>query len=239
MDFADEEIEFISAAELRGQLHEAAAEVARIRAQLALRARHDSLPRVVLFGWPNVGKSSLYNALLGDAAAIVSPEAGTTTDYLSRPIAVDGLEVLLVDTAGFTAPNPGTCDVAGQAWQRMAGQATEADLLLLCLDATRPLNAWEEAECDHREASRRLVVWTKIDAADRELHPAGISTSSRTERGLDELRRAIRERLEAQGGSEPTAVTSTSVRCRESLRRTAGHCAAPIACRAGREMRTW
>ena len=107
LDFAEEDIQFISADELRRRLGEVEQTVARIREQMSLRTASNELPRVVLSGEPNVGKSSLFNALVelrgtqpAKAAAIVSARAGTTRDYLTATIDLGGLLCELVDTAG-------------------------------------------------------------------------------------------------------------------------------------------
>ncbi len=71
--------------------------------------------RVVLAGPPNAGKSSLFNALLADDAAIVTAEAGTTRDVLERPIAIGGVPFVLVDTAGIREEGTGMIEEIGIA----------------------------------------------------------------------------------------------------------------------------
>jgi tRNA modification GTPase len=82
LDFTEEDIRFVSTDELQNRVSTAAAELERLSSQLGNRSVAGRLPRVVLAGPPNVGKSSLFNALIGSGAAIVSPQAGTTRDYL-------------------------------------------------------------------------------------------------------------------------------------------------------------
>ena len=102
LDFAEEpDVDALEAESLAATLDEAAAEVDRLAERLQGRERPGGRPRVVLSGPPNAGKSRLFNALLGDTRAIVSPTAGTTRDYLEAPCDCDGLVVDLVDTAGF------------------------------------------------------------------------------------------------------------------------------------------
>ncbi|MBI1901494.1 MAG: 50S ribosome-binding GTPase, partial [Planctomycetia bacterium] len=83
LDFVEEDIAFITREELTGQLAAAQATVEKAAAQMAKRSIAVERVRIVLAGWPNVGKSSLFNALAGREAAIVSPQAGTTRDYLT------------------------------------------------------------------------------------------------------------------------------------------------------------
>ena len=101
LDFPDEEIDFLEAADARGRL-------ARVRAALAdvqREARRGALLRdgltVVLAGAPNVGKSSLLNALAGAEVAIVTPIAGTTRDRVVERIQIEGVPLHIVDTAGL------------------------------------------------------------------------------------------------------------------------------------------
>jgi tRNA modification GTPase len=243
LDFVEDDIRFVAPGELENRLSRAAAQLEHIQGQLADRNAGADLPRVVLVGWPNVGKSSLFNALVGNAAALVSPQAGTTRDYLIATIDAGGLSVQLIDTAGIIAEG-GTreadeellTDLSGNAAQRpsmsetlvaaaqaaLAHQQRQADLRLLCLDATRPLNDWERVQLSCDDASHgtngTLVVMTKCDHITKlALKVPAMHTSSRTGVGLNNLRAAIREALTAQTG-EASVVASTAARVRESIR---------------------
>ena len=145
LDFADEDLEFIPRVAVQRRLAEAAEQVQQLRDQLQGRSTANEVPRVVLLGWPNVGKSSLFNALAGNAAAIVSPAPGTTRDYLTRNIRSEGCEIVLVDTAGYQTADAARAEVEAAAQRMMEQQAKQADLILLCLDSTRPPNSWEES----------------------------------------------------------------------------------------------
>ena len=128
---------------------------------------------MVLVGWPNVGKSSLFNALVGNAAAIVSPAAGTTRDYLARNIRWEGCEIVLVDTAGYQTADAASAEIEAAAQRMMEQQAERSDLVLLCLDSTRPLNPWEEHQQSRVGGPRQLVVLTKADDASAVSAAAG------------------------------------------------------------------
>lgn len=113
LDFAEEQLEFVPRAELVVRLQAATQRVASLRARLQGRHLGDPLPRVVLAGRPNAGKSSLFNALVRRfgkrqshadlATALVAPVAGTTRDYLTAALDIDGVACELVDTAGVAS----------------------------------------------------------------------------------------------------------------------------------------
>ena len=173
-------------------------------------------PRVVLVGPPNVGKSRLFNALLGRDRAIVSPQAGTTRDYLSALCDCDGLTVELVDTAGIEIAGD---TITTQAQALRALQAERADLLLDCRSAETGLMSPPMSS----RRTPRLAVWTKGDQsgpgsrARRQLDGILIVvTSAATGMGLDELRSAIARAL-ATRRTEDNLPAGTGARCRGSL----------------------
>jgi tRNA modification GTPase len=235
LDFVEEDIEFISREQLLAQLSAAAGETARLAEQMTARGAAAGEVRVALVGWPNVGKSSLVNALAGRQAAIVSPQAGTTRDYLVQRANLAGLDCLLVDTAGIDrqagslpyvdeaavaeAASFGRASVESSAQKMTARQQASAHLALFCLDSTRPLNSWERETLAAEQDDRRLVVLTKCDLPPATDYPGpALATSSRTGAGLAELARAIRERISASPAGEAQVVVGTADRCRESLR---------------------
>ena len=103
LDFVEEDVEFITRNELRGKLVAAADQIQALDQRMAARGLLRDAVRVVLIGAPNVGKSSLFNALLKRSAALVSPVAGTTRDYLLGQLQFGGAILELVDTAGIDA----------------------------------------------------------------------------------------------------------------------------------------
>jgi tRNA modification GTPase len=207
LDFAEEpDVDPLGRAALAAEFDLASAEMASLAARLDDRERPDGSPRVVLIGPPNAGKSRLFNALIGESRALVSPRAGTTRDYLAATCDCDGLLVELIDTAGAeTADN--SIDAQAQAFR--AAQTARADLLLICRsNDTAPI---EPANV----SAPQLGVWTKSDLAPP---PTGIMlpTSARTGAGLAELRTAIATALTGRTG-DGAFTASTGARCRQSL----------------------
>ena len=164
LDFPEEEIDFLEAADARGKL-------ARIREQLAHvlnEARQGALLReglsVVLAGQPNVGKSSLLNALAGAELAIVTPIAGTTRDKVAQTIQIEGIPLHVIDTAGLRETED---EVEKIGIERTWNEIERADVVLHLLDARTGMNAE-----DHTIAARFPVgvpvlrVMNKTDLTD-------------------------------------------------------------------------
>ncbi|MEX2138064.1 MAG: tRNA modification GTPase [Pirellulales bacterium] len=218
LDFVEEHIEFVAIEEVVRRLTAAKSELESLAVKLHARSLATEATRVAIVGWPNAGKSSLFNALAGYERSIVSTIAGTTRDYLQATVKLGGLECVLVDTAGFEdAAQPGSIPAEAQ---RMAEvQTQQADLRLWCIDATRPLNPWEQERLQHDSAA--LLVLTKCDHPKTvSLNRPAVETSAATSAGLAELRWEIAARL--NGRPVGHAVASTAARCRSSIEQAIG-----------------
>lgn len=147
---------------------------------------------VAITGLPNVGKSSLFNALLARERAIVSEVPGTTRDVLEEGIDLDGVPVRLVDTAGLREVED---PVETEGVRRARSARAEADLVLLVLDGSRALAPAEEDALS--EAPRTIVAANKCDlpAGTAAAVPGAVLVSAKTGEGLDGLRTAIAVRL--------------------------------------------
>lgn len=209
LDFVDEDIEFISQEELLAELSTAAEQVERISGQMNFRGDASRVPRVVLFGLPNAGKSSLLNALAGEDAALVSNTAGTTRDFVSRRVCWEGVELELIDTAGVDGAAEDKISAEAQAAART--QSENCDLRLWCVEGAAA-TAMQIPPADSLVPV--LPIWTKCDLLSPPHPPAFLPTSSRTGEGIADLRRRIAAALASQSGD---AVPTTAVRCRESL----------------------
>jgi tRNA modification GTPase len=214
LDFAEEDLQFVRQEELLHRLAKGLALVTLLGKQLRQRAVPDRPFRVVLAGRPNAGKSSLFNALAG-GAALVSPEPGTTRDYLVKRLEVEGVALELVDTAGWAEAVEG---IAAQAEQLGREQAAQADLLLLCIEAGAPAVEGERVLCARPAGPSVLAVATKCDLA-----PAGPglpATSAVTGIGLGPLRTLLADRARAH--RRPALAPSLS-RCRYHVEACLGH----------------
>ncbi|MBC7280268.1 tRNA uridine-5-carboxymethylaminomethyl(34) synthesis GTPase MnmE [Hoeflea sp.] len=160
--------------------------------------------QIALVGAPNVGKSSLLNALAQRDVAIVSDVPGTTRDVIQTRLDIGGYLVLLMDTAGIRASdNP----VELEGMRRTLLTAESADLVL----ELRSLGDGVPEVANEALAPERLIVWTKSDLVDNEAfeHPdIGLLVSSKTGHGLDALLHAVADRLsrldQSSDGSLPT-----------------------------------
>jgi tRNA modification GTPase len=175
------------------------AEAGRLLGELAARAplgRHLTEPwRVVVAGAPNVGKSSLVNALAGYHRSVVAPTPGTTRDVVTARVALDGWPVELADTAGWRE-DAGPLERQGIDLARTA--AGQADLCLWVLDAAAPHptlpHPWGEGREGGANLERVRYVLNKVDlppAWDSERAAGAVRVSARTGEGLAELCAAI------------------------------------------------
>ena len=171
LDFPEEEIDFLQQSDARGQLQTIQAALAAVQA----RARQGALLReglqVVLAGQPNVGKSSLLNALAGAELAIVTPIPGTTRDKVSQTIQIEGVPLHVVDTAGLREDGQANDEVERIGIARSWAAIAEADAVIFLHDLTRrgqPDYEAAEAAIARRLARagnvRLLQVHNKADA---------------------------------------------------------------------------
>ncbi|MFM1880061.1 MAG: hypothetical protein RLZZ344_295 [Pseudomonadota bacterium] len=215
LDFPEEDIDVVSEQALDTRLGGLIEDLEAVRRAstrgLALKQGF----KIALIGAPNVGKSSLLNALAEEEVAIVTPIAGTTRDRISQEINIDGLQIQVVDTAGIRiTDDPVEQQGVARSWQAI----DSADLVLFLIDPTAPASepVLETAEALLVEVRRRLdlgdradgqasgvltrgrVLWqvfTKSDliSASPELSTEGVFwLSAKTGVGLDRLREALK-----------------------------------------------
>lgn len=178
IDFPEEEIDFLDDAGLRARIEQtlAAFDSLQQKAQQG-RALNDGLT-VVLAGAPNVGKSSLLNALSGDDTAIVTDVAGTTRDLIETTLDVAGLPVTLIDTAGLRD----TDDIVEREGVRRSRQAAaRADHLLVMVEATGdPVSQAASLDDALPDDIPRTLVVNKVDLVDSKAGTETLATSEET-----------------------------------------------------------
>ena len=236
LDFPEEEIDFLEQANARGRLQAITDQLAAVLD----RARQGALLRegisVVLAGQPNVGKSSLLNALAGAELAIVTPIAGTTRDKVSGTIQIEGVPVHVIDTAGL---RDSADEVERIGVARSWSEIERADAVLFMHDLTRagePGYDAGEVQIEQRltaaalrRADRLLHIHNKADAAPAPPPAAqrGIVLSARTGEGLPALRAKL---LELAGWhAQPEGLFIARTRHVQALRQTREHLARALA----------
>ena len=224
VDYPDEDIPDLDREEIRRTLGEAEA---ALRALLATADRGQVLKSGVptaIVGRPNVGKSSLLNALVGYDRAIVTDVAGTTRDTVEEKAVVGGVLLRLIDTAGIreTADQVERIGVA-----RSRAAVEQASLLLVLVDGSCPLGAEDrEILALARDSGKPwILVLTKKDLAGEaapvpaEKAEAVVSLSARTGEGLEALEQAVAARFPA--GETPAGQVLTNARQAEAMGRAA------------------
>ena len=160
MDFAEEDITFIQAAEV----HQALTDTQRAVDQLIASYEEGRIIRegikVAIIGRPNVGKSSLLNALLKLDRAIVSDQPGTTRDVIDESMNVRGIPLRLLDTAGLRQTQD---RIEGEGIRRTEDAIAEADVLLLVLDGAEGITDEDRAVFETYGSQRHLLVMNKMD----------------------------------------------------------------------------
>ncbi|MCB1997773.1 MAG: tRNA uridine-5-carboxymethylaminomethyl(34) synthesis GTPase MnmE, partial [Rhodoferax sp.] len=214
LDFPEEEIDFLEQAQARRQLDEilVALDAAAAGARQGALLREGM--RVVLAGQPNVGKSSLLNALAGAELAIVTPIPGTTRDRVAETIQIEGVPVHVVDTAGLRAHGEAADEVErlgiGRSWEAIR----DADAVLFLHDLTRRgepgYEAADAAIAAELPAGAVLQVFNKADTAPADgLPDDALVLSARTGGGLAALRAALLQRAGWQATTEGVAIART------------------------------
>lgn len=209
LDFPEEDIDFVAKADAAGQLQAIQDQLSKVSASAAQGALLREGLQVVIAGQPNAGKSSLLNALAGAERAIVTPIAGTTRDKVTELIAIDGVPLHVVDTAGLRDSADAVEKIGiERAWQAIRA----ADVVLFLHDW--PRHRAEDAQgLSYRAADEMIArqlpagvpvlqVWNKIDCPDptpNQPQPQGLRLSAKTGEGLQALRQALLQQVGWQG----------------------------------------
>jgi tRNA modification GTPase len=217
VDFPEEGLEFAS-------LEEILTSLAAVRKRM--QNLHDSFHKgamlhtgvsLCLAGAPNVGKSSLMNALLGKDRAIVTEIAGTTRDILEADMRLGGLHVRLIDTAGMRETEE---KIEKEGIRRSKEAMGRADLVLLVLDASQILSEEEKRWIEASRKERTILVWNKIDLPHTPQHIEGVEAvrvSAKEAWKLDDLHAMIDHVIWKRGAPVKEEIVITNMRHAESL----------------------
>jgi tRNA modification GTPase len=226
LDFPEEDVDRLHREDATGRL----AVVRRALDEVLAKSRQGSLLRsgvhVVLAGRPNVGKSSLLNRLAGEERAIVTAIPGTTRDALREPIQIDGVPLVVVDTAGLRESND---ELERLGMQRTQKELQRADLVLAVFEAS----SGRDELRDLPGAAFRIDVYNKVDLAPGFRAPSdALAVSAKTGEGLEALRRRILQAAGWSSSGEPVFLARE--RHLRALEQARGHLAA-----ASDESRRW
>jgi tRNA modification GTPase len=193
IDFAEDDVSVLPGAQILKHIAEVQVPLAELAGSFAYgKIVHEGLTLAIV-GRPNVGKSSLFNCLVERERAIVTATPGTTRDLVSETVALGGIPVKLVDTAGIRR----ALDEAENIGVRKSMEAlADADIVLLVLDASRPLESEDRELLMHVQGRSAIAVQNKADLDGSALavltsHLPVVRTSAITGQGIAELRSQI------------------------------------------------
>ena len=229
LDFPDEGYHFVEVAAAAASLRAIEGKISELLCESTRGRLIREGARVAIAGKPNVGKSSLFNALLRAGRAIVTPVPGTTRDLVTEVADIEGLRLELVDTAGI---RHAADEAEIEGIERARRSWTTADAVMVVLDGSLPLDEVDAELLRETASAPRLVVMNKNDLpgvwreGDLRLGESVHAVSSKTGDGLDRLRQQLRALLEGSSEAPRDTAAVTNVRhaallerARASLRR--------------------
>ena len=217
IDFAEDDVSVLPAAQILQRIAAVRTPLQELAGTFAYgKIVHEGLTLAIV-GRPNVGKSSLFNCLVERERAIVTATPGTTRDLVSETVAIGGIPVKLVDTAGIRR----ALDEAESIGIRKSMETlADADLVLVVLDASQPVSA-EDNELLSQVAQRpAIAVANKVDIRSPEFSvPASrlpqVRTSALTSEGIPELRSEILRHIGGESGAPAETGFLTGLRHQE------------------------
>ncbi len=217
IDFAEDDVSVAPAEEIDARLGAVLEGLDKLLASYAWGKYVHEGVTLAIAGRPNVGKSSLFNALLGQDRAIVADIPGTTRDTVSESFSLEGVPVRLVDTAGIR----GSEDIVERLGiERTRRAMADADLTIVVLDLSEPLTQADREILGYAEQQGwRVIVGNKSDLPRRmETGVEEIAVSALSGDGIAELQRTLVERIAPDGIAAPQSGLITSARHEALLR---------------------
>ncbi|HEX7334528.1 MAG TPA: tRNA uridine-5-carboxymethylaminomethyl(34) synthesis GTPase MnmE [Pyrinomonadaceae bacterium] len=196
LEFVEDDLPAPRVQEIENELAAVSAGVERLARTFASGRLLQEGIKVTITGRPNVGKSSLFNSLVERERAIVTDIPGTTRDTLTEAIDLEGIPVILTDTAGLRETTDGIETLGMERTRRAMG---DSDLVLVVLDGSTELGPSDHDLLSQTEHTRRLLVRNKSDLPGFAASSGCINVSARTGEGLTALRSAILESLHNNG----------------------------------------
>ncbi len=225
VDFPEEGLEFASMEEIIRNLESILSQMEKLKNTFHDgKGLHEGFS-LCLLGSPNVGKSSLMNALLGKERAIVTEIPGTTRDLLEEDLRLGSLHFKLIDTAGVRKTEE---QVEQEGIRRTHAAVKEADLILLLLDASRALTNDDRELLEMVPKEKTVFVWNKIDLAKPTGPIEGIEVSAKEKIGFDELKKAVDAILWKNGAPSKEEVLITKLRHYQALKSSIEACRSVI-----------
>jgi tRNA modification GTPase len=217
VDFPEEGLEFASLEELLQLLSRTRSKMATLSDTFHHgKIMHEGLT-LCLAGAPNVGKSSLMNAMLGKERAIVTDIAGTTRDLLEDYLRLGGLHFRLLDTAGIRETEE---VIEKEGIKRTAEAMKEADIILLVVDASKTLEPDDQQLIALANPKKTLLVWNKIDQGTHAIQDTpllSVKISAKAHTGLNGLQVAIEHFVWQKGMPSQDEVVITNFRHKQAL----------------------
>ena len=212
LDFADEGYHFIDPFEAQATVSALKTRVDALLSNASAGRRIREGARVTIAGPTNAGKSSLFNALVGYDRAMVSEMPGTTRDIVSEAIDLNGIPIVLADTAGLREEGD---PLEREGMRRAESMSSRSEVVLVVLDSSVMPSAAALDRVKGFESSQRVITLSKCDLAQSwspetvGLDPI-VRTSARTGEGIATLRTAILESLLTEDHSEETPLVSNA-----------------------------
>ena len=189
LDFSEEDVEFANRDELRNMLENINSEVAQLKSSFALGNVLKNGVTVAIVGEPNVGKSTLLNALVEDDRAMVSDIAGTTRDTIEATTIIDGIRYRFVDTAGLRTP----ADQLEQMGIDRTYRAMENAQIILHITTAENPSFEEISILPHQKYIQVVNKIDKITSIDTQTADSPLQISAKCNIGIDSLRTALRK----------------------------------------------